>query len=183
MNQPCFSKVKVFDHGGERMAKWIVCLVVFFGFTAFGQSHLFFCTSFIHEDYGFATLEAQEGVTERAVLLIEYDSGGFVHWHAALTVYENCLAILTKNGPMGPRVVYLKVEESDLALILNYVRSMTQQKIGEPEVNSDLYRVKHLEKPDAELIIYISPRYYETEDQAAAQLLEVLRKWVRSDEH
>jgi len=87
-------------------------------------------------------LEAQEGVTERAVLLIEYDSGGFVHWHAALTVYEN-LAILTKNGPMGPRVVYLKVEESDLALILNYVRSMTQQKIGEPEVNSDLYRVKH----------------------------------------
>ncbi|AJC74791.1 hypothetical protein AJ81_06440 [Pseudothermotoga hypogea DSM 11164 = NBRC 106472] len=165
------------------MAKWIACLVVFLGFTAFGQSHLFFCTSFVQEDYGFATLEAQEGVTERAVLPIEYDSGGFVHWHAVLTVFENRVASLTREMPEGPRTVYLKVEESDLALILNYVCSMAQQQIGEPEVNSDLYRIKCLEKEDAELIIYVSPRYYETKDHPVAQLIEVLRKWLRSDEH
>ncbi|WP_448521325.1 hypothetical protein [Pseudothermotoga sp.] len=164
------------------MTKWLACLFVLIWLTIFGQAHMFYCINFIQEDSHFARLGTDSN-PDRAILLIDYRSGGFVKWHVVLTVFENRVASLTREMPEGPRSVYLKVEESDLALILNYVRSMTQQKIGEPEVNSDLYRIKHLEKPDAELIIYVSPRYYETKDQAAAQLLEVLRKWLRSDEH
>ncbi|HCO98913.1 MAG: hypothetical protein H5T93_05440 [Pseudothermotoga sp.] len=159
-------------------AKWIACLFVFFWLTTFGQSHLFFCSSLIQEDSGFATLEAKESVTKRAVLLIEYDSGGFVHWHAVLTVYENCLAILTEKGPSGPRNVCFKVEESDLASILNYLCSMPQKQIGEPQVNSDTYRIKCPMKENAELIIFVSPLYHETNDHYTSQLLKILRKWL-----
>jgi len=164
------------------MTKWLACLLVLIWLTAFGRAHMFYCIGCIQENSDFATLDTDSRLG-RAILSIDYHSGGFVHWHAVLTVFENRVASLTREMPEGPRTVYLKVEESDLALILNYVCSMAQQQIGEPEVNSDLYRIKCLEKEDAELIIYVSPRYYETKDHPVAQLIEVLRKWLRSDEH
>ncbi|WP_448522645.1 hypothetical protein [Pseudothermotoga sp.] len=159
------------------MTKWLTCLFVLSWLTTFGQAHMFYCINFIQEDSHFATLDT-DSHPGRAILLIDYQSGGFVKWHVVLTVFENRVVSLTREMPEGPRTMYFKVEESDLALILNYVRITTQRKIGEPEVNSDLYRIKHLEKPDAELIIYVSPRYYETKDHPAAQLIEVLRKWL-----